>query len=60
MNATWANEDCDRGRQIATWGLNLKNEEEAPRTPSSYEILSSLASSPCPTTFGNELGLAKR
>ncbi|MQM20914.1 hypothetical protein Taro_053944, partial [Colocasia esculenta] len=33
-----------------------KNEEEAPRTPSPHEILSSLASSPHPTTFGNELG----
>ncbi|MQL82113.1 hypothetical protein Taro_014571 [Colocasia esculenta] len=37
-----------------------KNEEEAPRTPSPHEILSSLASSPRPTTFGNELGSAKR
>ncbi|MQL70148.1 hypothetical protein Taro_002450 [Colocasia esculenta] len=37
-----------------------KNEEEAPRTPSLHEILSSLASSPHPTTFGNELGSAKR
>ncbi|MQM10479.1 hypothetical protein Taro_043378 [Colocasia esculenta] len=34
-----------------------KNEEEAPRTPSPHEILSSLASSPRPTTFGNELGI---
>ncbi|MQM06463.1 hypothetical protein Taro_039286 [Colocasia esculenta] len=37
-----------------------KNEEEAPRTPSPHEILSSLASSPRSTTFGNELGSAKR
>ncbi|MQM13801.1 hypothetical protein Taro_046724 [Colocasia esculenta] len=37
-----------------------KNEEEAPRTPSPHEILSSLASSPRPTTFGNELGSAMR
>ncbi|MQL88260.1 hypothetical protein Taro_020810, partial [Colocasia esculenta] len=37
-----------------------KNEEEAPRTPSPHEILSFLASSPRPTTFGNELGSAKR
>ncbi|MQM19053.1 hypothetical protein Taro_052053 [Colocasia esculenta] len=37
-----------------------KNEEEAPRTPSPHEILSSLASSPRPTTFGNKLGSAKR
>ncbi|MQM04334.1 hypothetical protein Taro_037132 [Colocasia esculenta] len=37
-----------------------KSGEEAPRTPSSHEIFSSLASSPRPTTFGNELGSAKR
>ncbi|MQL70075.1 hypothetical protein Taro_002360 [Colocasia esculenta] len=37
-----------------------KNEEEASRTPSSHEILSSLTSSPRPATFGNELGSAKR
>ncbi|MQL70431.1 hypothetical protein Taro_002729, partial [Colocasia esculenta] len=37
-----------------------KNKKEAPRTPSPHEILSSLASSPRPTTFGNKLGSAKR
>ena len=37
-----------------------KNEEEASRTPSPHEILSSLASSPRPTTFGNKLGSAER
>ncbi|MQM12899.1 hypothetical protein Taro_045819 [Colocasia esculenta] len=45
---------------FGSWVKISKNEEEAPRTPSPHEILSSLASSPRPTTFGNELGSAKR
>ncbi|MQL96242.1 hypothetical protein Taro_028910 [Colocasia esculenta] len=69
-NATEVGKGHDKtGTWIATAYLSLsecdgaknsKNEEEAPRTPSPHEILSSLASSPRPTTFGNELGSAKR
>ncbi|MQL79979.1 hypothetical protein Taro_012416 [Colocasia esculenta] len=52
--------DQELRRGFGVMVKNSKNEEEAPRTPSPHEILSSLASSPRPTTFGNELGLAKR
>ncbi|MQL97415.1 hypothetical protein Taro_030106 [Colocasia esculenta] len=56
VNATWANEDCDKGRQIATG--NSKNKGRSLMDLPLLDFSSSLASSPPPRTPLHELGVA--